>query len=106
MPPKVEKQKTTKAEVKAKPTAAPSESSAQPSTKPSVSTVTKPDGTAYNAEQDALKKEIDDLQAKLVSGLFPRFGCVLSLGRMRSKKRSILVKAAEPMRERMLSERN
>ena len=43
--------------------AAAGSSKAAPTT---VTPITKPDSTAYHAEQDALKKEIDAAQAKLV----------------------------------------
>lgn len=73
MPPKAVKQENSKTAPKAKPAAAPATSSAQAAKPSGGPTVTKPDATAYHAEQDALKKEIDELQAKLVGGLFPGF---------------------------------
>ncbi|KIM29448.1 hypothetical protein M408DRAFT_67984 [Serendipita vermifera MAFF 305830] len=67
MPPKAKQPATGKSENKPKaaapaaPAAAASEGSKQTATTP----VTKPDTAAFHAEQDALKKEIDQLQVKL-----------------------------------------
>ncbi|PVF93723.1 hypothetical protein CPB86DRAFT_808843 [Serendipita vermifera] len=74
MPPKA-KQPANGAKTDAKPKAAASSSNATTSTSANAAnaaessakatTATKPDATAYHAQQEAYKKEIDDLQAKL-----------------------------------------
>lgn len=72
MPPKAKKQENVKSDVKTKPAPVPTPDNAQPSAKPSGSSVTKPDNTAHHATQEALKKEIDQLQVKLVRLLVHR----------------------------------
>lgn len=64
MAPKAKQVANGKADPKPKPAASTNEASE--SSKTTHTTVTKPDQAAYHAEQDALKKEIDEHQAKLV----------------------------------------
>lgn len=70
MPPKAKQPANGKTDSKPKPTpaatAASSSANAAAEGKAAQTTITKPDNTAYHAEQDAMKKEIDQLQAKLV----------------------------------------
>lgn len=72
MPPKAKQPANGKSEGKPKQSNAPAAvSTASEGFRPATTSVTKPDTTAFHAEQDALKKEIDEYQAKLV--------CTLSL---------------------------
>lgn len=75
MPPKAKQPANGKSEAKPKPAApgAAPVASASEGSKPATTSVVKPDATAHHAEQDSLKKEIDQLQAKLVSYLFSFF---------------------------------
>ena len=68
MPPKAKQPANGKSEAKPKPTAPAPATTASEGSKPATTSITKPDATAHHAEQDALKKEIDQYQAKLVSG--------------------------------------
>jgi hypothetical protein len=87
MPPKA-KQPANGTKTDAKPKAAASSSSAAATTSAAAdtnkattagetsgkaTTATKPDATAYHAEQEALKKQIDECQAKLVSTIHLSF---------------------------------
>jgi hypothetical protein len=69
MPPKSKQPANGKTDSKPKtttPAAAAANAEASETAKSAPTTVTKPDTAAYQAEQDALKKEIEQYQAKLV----------------------------------------
>jgi hypothetical protein len=68
MPPKSKQPTNGKPDSKPKTTAPAPTANAEASeaAKSAQTTVTKPDTAAYHAEQDALKKEIEQYQAKLV----------------------------------------
>jgi hypothetical protein len=68
MPPKSKQPANGKTDSKQKTTAPAATANAEASetAKSAPTTVTKPDTAAYQAEQDSLKKEIEQYQAKLV----------------------------------------
>jgi hypothetical protein len=98
MPPKAKQPSNGKSEAKPKQSAAPAAvSTASEGSRPATTSLTKPDTAAYHAEQDALKKEIDEYQAKLVCILSPLCHKTLTelVARMRSRKR--LLSPREPV---------
>ena len=98
MPPKTKQPANGKFEAKPKLTAAPAAPAASSSAAElPKSTVAKPDATAYHAEQDALKKEIDELQAKLVCISFVSSGSLPELNPFRTRSRKRLLSPREPV---------
>jgi hypothetical protein len=90
MPPKAKQPANGKSEAKPKRSAVPAVvSTASEGSKPATSFVTKPDAAAFHAEQDALKKEIDECQAKLVCTFFFSSHRLTKVGRQNMVKEKI-----------------